>query len=214
MRERIAQSDLLEEGSHDAFLVRAECPQPRRVSVGRTKRSHQRLDSHGGIVRTPERVVDQPRQIMAPRTGVEIAELPECESFEVRISRLVRCGIERHRLVVAVHVVGATQRQRGEGPWCRLGNTSNARVTVDAVLMLMGPGARDVIASAARSPIGLVLRNAALAIDCASVGCSSNQRADRVSRCYHPAGLGGAIGDMAARHPPSAAETVGGLLQE
>ena len=37
-------------------------------------------------------------------------------------------------------------------------------------------------------------------------------RADHVARCYHPARLGGATGDMAARHPPSAAETVGSVL--
>ena len=112
VRKRVAQGDLLEKGSQDAFLVGAECPQPRRVFLGRTQRSHQRLSDHRGIVWMPERVVDQTRQIVAPGTGVEIRDPPEGESFEVRITGLVRRGIERHRLVVAVHGVGSAQRQR------------------------------------------------------------------------------------------------------
>ena len=117
MRERIAQGGLLEERSHDVFLVGVECRQPRRVSVGRTQRSHQCLGDHRRIVRTSERVVDQSGQIVAPRTGVEIAEPPEGESFEVRIGRLVLGGIERHRQVVAVHGVPSAKREgrRGRG---------------------------------------------------------------------------------------------------
>ena len=111
VRDRIAQGGLLEKRSHDVLLVGAERRQPRRVSVGRTQRSHQRLGHHRGIVRTSERIVDQSGQIVAPRTGVEIAETPEGESFEVRIGRLVLCGIERHRLVVAVHGVASAKRE-------------------------------------------------------------------------------------------------------
>ena len=107
MRDGITEGGLLEEHPHDVLLVGAECGQPRRVSVGGTQRSHQRLGHHRGIVRTSERIVDQSGQIVAPRTGVEIAETPERESFEVDIGRLVLCGIERHRQVVAVHGVGA-----------------------------------------------------------------------------------------------------------
>ena len=37
---------------------------------------------------------------------------------------------------------------------------------------------------------------------------------DAQSRCYHPASLGVATGDMAAEQPPLAAQTLAGLLQE
>jgi len=115
MRHRVAQGDQLEKRSNDVFLVGIECPQARRVRVGRPERSHQRLSDHGGIVEVPEGVVDQSREIVTPGAGVQITNRPEGKCFEVCVGRLVLNGIEWDRQLVAIDSVGSAQRERRGG---------------------------------------------------------------------------------------------------
>jgi len=111
----VAERERLEKGDDDRFLFGGQGREAGRIPIRRPQRTDQRLHSHRRIVRTPEGVTDESREIVPPRLCVEVAEPPEGESLDVRVSRVIARGVEGLGVVVAVDCIATAEGQRRHG---------------------------------------------------------------------------------------------------
>jgi hypothetical protein len=72
----VAERERLEKGDDDRFLLGGQCREARRIPIRRPQRTDQRFHGHPRIVRTPEGVADESREIVPPPGRLAVTGLP------------------------------------------------------------------------------------------------------------------------------------------
>ena len=92
-------------------LARAALPGDASVTTRIVELGPPHLDRYF-VAAVPERVIDQTREVVAPRGGVEVTHAPEVR-LQIRVGRHVGGGIIGRREIVAIDGVSTPQRHRG-----------------------------------------------------------------------------------------------------